>query len=158
MLSSGVETWRKSLLKVGLARKARVLLGLQDQTPGTSASGPRRQGPWHLASGLRKTSFCTFLKPRGLYPLAQIKCSRTRTFRETSETPSGEFRNPSGDQTLLSHISIFTSGLFRRSSSCQGSHPGLRTTFGHQHNNSTILISSANIKCVHPVGSRTMQA
>ena len=26
-----VEPWRKSLLKVGFARKARVLLGLQDQ-------------------------------------------------------------------------------------------------------------------------------
>ena len=139
MLSPGVETWRKNLLKVGLARKARVLLGLQDQTPGTSASGPRRQGPWRLASGLRKTSFCTFLKPRGLYPLAHIKCSCTQTFRETSETPFGEFRNPSGDQnTIITYI--FTSGLFRRSSSCPGSHPGLRTTFGHQHNNSTILI------------------
>jgi hypothetical protein len=139
MLSPGVETWRKNLLKVGLARKARVPLGLQDQTPGTSASGPRRQGPWRLASGLRKTSFCTFLKPHGLYPLAHIKCSCTQTFRETSETPFGEFRNPSGDQnTIITYI--FTSGLFRRSSSCPGSHPGLRTTFGHQHNNSTILI------------------
>ena len=29
MLSPGVETWSKSLLKVGFTRKARVLLGLQ---------------------------------------------------------------------------------------------------------------------------------
>ena len=29
MLSPGVETWSKCLLKVGFARKARVLLGLQ---------------------------------------------------------------------------------------------------------------------------------
>ena len=118
MLSLGVETWSKSLHKVGFTRKARVLLGLQGQTPGFPASGPRRQGPWRLAPGLRKTSFCAFQKPCGLSPLAQITCSRTQTFRETSGTPSGEFRNPSGDQTLLSHISNFISGPFRSSSSC----------------------------------------
>ena len=118
MLSLGVETWSKSLHKVGFTRKARVLLGLQGQTPGFPASGPRRQGPWRLAPGLRRTSFCSFQKPCGLSPLAQIKCSRTQTFRETSGTPSGEFRNPSRDQTLLSHISIFISGPFQSSSSC----------------------------------------
>ena len=118
MLSLGVETWSKSLHKVGFTRKARVLLGLQGQTPGFPASGPRRQGPRRLALGLRKSSFCAFQKPCGLSPLAQIKCSRTQTFRETSGTPSGKFRNPSGDQTLLSHISNFISGPFRSSSSC----------------------------------------
>ena len=46
----------------------------------------RRQEPWHLASGLRKTSFCTSQKPCGLSPLAQITCSRTQTFRKTSGT------------------------------------------------------------------------
>ena len=76
MLSLGVETWSKSLHKVGFTRKARVLLGLQGQTPGFPASGPRRQGPWRLAPGLRKTSFCAFQKPCGLSPLAQITCSR----------------------------------------------------------------------------------
>ena len=124
---------------------ARVL-GVWPQTPGFLASGPYPP----------QNSFSTFLKPSRLYPLAQIKCSRIRTFREPSETPSGEFRNPSGDQTLLSHTSIFTSGLFQSSSSCTGSHLGLRTTFGHQHNNTTKLISSPNIKCVDPAGSRTM--
>src|SRR4051812_16272881 len=102
MLSPGVETWSKSLHKVGFTRKARVLLGLQGQTPGFPASRPRRQGPWRLASGLRKTSFCTFQKPRGLSPLAQIKCSRAQTFWETFGTPSDGFQNLSGDQTLLS--------------------------------------------------------
>ena len=63
---------------------------------------PRRQGPWRLAPGLRKTSFCAFQKPCGLSPLAQITCSRTQTFRETSGTPSDGLRNLSGDQTLLS--------------------------------------------------------
>ena len=91
MLSLGVETWSKSLHKVGFTRKAWVLLGLQGQTP-----------------GFRKTSLCAFQKPCGLSPLAQIKCSRTQTFRETSGTPSG-------DQTLLSHISNFISEPFRRS-------------------------------------------
>src|SRR3954464_12595212 len=117
MLSPGVETWSKSLHKVGFTRKARVLLGLQGQTPGFPASGPRRQGPWRLASGLRKTSFCAFQKLRGLSPLAQIKCSRAQTFRETFGTPSDEFRNPSEDQNTTIHISIFTSGPFRSSSS-----------------------------------------
>ena len=118
ILSLGVETWSKSLHKVGFTRKARVLLGLQGQTPEFPASGARRQGSWRLAPGLRKTSFCAFQKPRGLSPLAQIKCSRAQTFWETSGTPSDEFRNPSGDQTLLSHISIFIFGSFRSSSSC----------------------------------------
>ena len=102
MLSLGVETWSKSLHKVGFTRKARVLLGLHGQTPGFPASGPRRQGPWRLAPGLCKTSFCAFQKPCGLSPLAQITFSRNQTFWETSGTPSGEFRNPSRDQTLLS--------------------------------------------------------
>src|SRR3954471_8089429 len=102
MLSPGVETWSKSLHKVGFTRKARVLLGLQGQTPGFPASGPRCQGPWRMASGLRKTSFCAFQKPHELSPLAQIKCSRAQTFRETSGTPSDGFQNPSRDQTLLS--------------------------------------------------------
>ena len=102
MLSLGVETWSKSLHKVGFTRKARVLLRLQGQTPGFLASGPRRQGPWRLAPGLCKTFFCAFQKPCGLYPSAQIKCSRTQTFRETSGTPSDGFWNLFGDQTLLS--------------------------------------------------------
>ena len=157
MLSLGVETWSKSLHKVGFTEKARVLLGLQGQTPGFPASGPRCQGPCRLAPGLRKTSFCAFQKPCGLSPLAQITCSRTQTFRETSGTPSGEFRNPSGDQTLISHISNFVSGPLRSSSSCLGSHPRLQKTFGHHHNDSTILISSPNVKCVDPASSRTMQ-
>ena len=60
MLSPGVETWSKSLLKVGFARKARVPLGLQDQPPQSLAFGPdamgltvwpraRRQCLWRLA-------------------------------------------------------------------------------------------------------------
>src|SRR3954465_11652721 len=102
MLSPGVEAWSKSLRKVGFTRKARVLLGLQGQTPGFPASGPRRQGPCLLALGLRKTSFCAFQKPCGLSPLSQIKCSCAQTFRETSGTPSDGFQNPSVDQTLLS--------------------------------------------------------
>ena len=40
MLSLGVETWSKSLHKVGFTRKARVLLGLQGQAQGFPASGP----------------------------------------------------------------------------------------------------------------------
>ena len=133
MLSLGVETWSKSLHKVVLPERQESFSDSRARRQGSRRLPPRRQGSWRLASGLRKTSFCTFQKPRGLSPLAQIKCSHAQTFRETSGTPSGEFRNPSGDQTLLSHISNFISGPFRSSSSCPQSHPGLRTTFGHQH-------------------------
>ena len=71
------------------------------------SQGAKRRRPWRLAPGLRKTSFCAFQKPCGLSPLAQIKCSHTQTFRETSGTPSSEFWNPSGVQTLLSHIKLY---------------------------------------------------
>ena len=153
MLSLGVETWSKSLHKVGFTRKARVLLGLQGQTPGFPASGPKCQGPWCLAPGLRKTSFFAFQKPCGLSPLAQIKCSRTQTFRETSGTPSGEFRNPSGDQTLLSHISNDHSRVPR--------HVRDLISDSEQHSiinihNSYSTISSTNVKHADPTGSRTM--
>ena len=67
-----VETWSKSLLKVGFARKTRVPFGLQDQTPQSLASGPdamglgvwpraRSQSLRRLASDLGKTFFCTDL-------------------------------------------------------------------------------------------------
>ena len=82
--------------------------GVWTQTPGSLASGP-----WTPQNFLLR-----FLKTLWAFPLAQIKCSHTQTFRKTSGTPSGEFQNPSGDQTLLSHISIFISGPFRSSSSC----------------------------------------
>src|SRR3954462_4856358 len=85
MLSLGVETWSKSLHKVGFTRKARVLLGLQGQTPGFPASGPRRQGPWRLASGLRKTSFCALQKLRGLSPWAQISVLVPKHFGKHSD-------------------------------------------------------------------------
>ena len=70
MLSPGVETWSKSLLKVGFARKARVPLGLQDQTPQSLASSPgpdaRVSGVW--PPGLRKTPFAPTYSPVGLTP------------------------------------------------------------------------------------------
>ena len=57
MLIPGVETWSKSLLKVGFARKARVPLGLQDQTPQSLTSGPDAMGLGVWPPGLRKTPF-----------------------------------------------------------------------------------------------------
>ena len=68
MLSHGVETWSKSLLKVGFARKARVPRGLQDQTPQSLASGPdaRVSGVW--PPGLRKTPFAPTYSPMGPTP------------------------------------------------------------------------------------------
>ena len=156
MLSLGVETWSKSLHKVGFTRKSRVILELQGQTPGFPALGPRRQGPWRLAPGLRKTSFCAFQKPCGLSPLAQIKCSHTQTFRETSGTPSGEFRNPSGDQTLLSTYQSLLpdhSGVTRHICDLiQNSEQHSVTNIRNSYN----TISSTNVKRADPTGSRTM--
>src|SRR6187399_699762 len=85
MLSLGVETWSKSLHKVGFTRKTRVLLGLQGQTPGFLESGPRRQEPWRLAPGLRKTSFCAFGKPCVLSLLAQISVPVNKHFGKHPE-------------------------------------------------------------------------
>ena len=65
------------------------------RSPGARRQGSRVWTQTPGAPGLHKTSFCAFQKPCGLSPLAQIKCYRTQTFRETSGTPSGEFRNPS---------------------------------------------------------------
>ena len=87
MLRLGVETWSKSLHKVGFTRKARVLLGLQGQTPGFPASGPRRQGPWRLAPGLRKTSFLCFPKTSWAFPLGPDKVFSCPNI-------SGNIRNP----------------------------------------------------------------
>ena len=151
MLILGVETWSKSLHKVGFTRKARVLLGLQGQTPGFPASGPRRQGPWRLAPGLHKTSFCAFQKPCGLSPLAQIKCSRTQTFRETSGTPSGEFRNPS--YPIYQTLSPDHSGVPRHVRDLIRNSEQHSVTNIH---NSYNTISSTNVKRADPTGSRTM--
>ena len=66
-------------------------------------------------------------------------------------------RNNSGLQYPSSNIPIFTSGSFRSSSSCPGSHPGLRTTFGNHILFPITTLASLNLKCVDPTGSGTMQ-
>ena len=155
MLSLVVETWSKILHKVGFTRKARVLLGLEGEMPGFPASGPRRQGPWRLAPGLRKTSFCAFQKPRGLSPLAQIKCSRAQTFRETSGTPFDGFRNLFGDQTLLSTYQSLLpdhSGIPRHIRDLIRNSDNIRSPTYITHS----TISSTNVKRADPTGSRTM--
>ena len=68
MLSPGVETWSKSLLKVGSSQKARVPLGLQDQTPQSLASGPDARVSGVCPPGLRKTPFAPTYSPVGLTP------------------------------------------------------------------------------------------
>ena len=156
MLSLGVETRSKSLHKVGFTRKARVLLGLQAQTPGFPASGPRRQGPWRLAPELRKTSFCTFQKTCGLSPLAQIKCSRTQTFRETSGTPSSEFWNLPETKhyyPIYQTLSPDHSGVPRHVRDLIRNSEQHSVTNIH---NSYNTISSMNVKRADPTGSRTM--
>ena len=66
-------------------------------------------------------------------------------------------QNNSGLQYPSSNIPIFTFGPFRSSSSCPGSHPGLRTTFGNHILFPITTLVSANLKCVDPTGSGTMQ-
>ena len=149
MLRSPTETWSKSLHKVGFTRKARVLLGLQGQTPGFPVFRPRRQGPWHLAPGLHKTSFCAFQKPCGLSPLAQIKCSRSQTFRETSGTlPESKHYYP-----IYQTLSPDHSGVPR--------HVRDLIPDSEQHSvinihNSYSTISSTNVKRADPTSLRTM--
>ena len=66
-------------------------------------------------------------------------------------------RNNSGLQYPSSNILIFSSGPFRSSSSCPGSHPGLRTTFGNHILFPITTLASPNLKCVDPTGSGIMQ-
>ena len=65
-------------------------------------------------------------------------------------------RNNSRPQYPSSNIPIFTSGPFRSFSSCPGSHPGLRTTFGNHILFPITTLASLNLKCVDPTGSGTM--
>ena len=65
-------------------------------------------------------------------------------------------QNNSGLQYPSSNIQIFTSGPFQSSSSCTGSHPGLRTTFSNHILFPITTLASPNLKCVDPTGSGTM--
>ena len=140
MLSPGVETWSKSLLKVGFARKARVPLGLQDQTPQSLASGPdamglgvwpraRRQGLRRLAPWPPQNSFCTDLKPRGLYPLAEPYHPIYQSLPPNHSGAPRHVRDLIRDSEQHSVTNI---------------------------HNSYNTISSTNVKHVDPTGSRTM--
>src|SRR3989337_845795 len=140
MLSPGVETWSKSLLKVGFARKARVLLGLQDQTPQSLVSGPdamglgiwpkaRRQGLRCLAPWPPQNSFCTDLKPRGLYPLAEPYHPIYQSL------PPNHFGAPRHVRDLI-----------------RDSEQHSITNIHNSYN----TISSTNVKRADPTGSRTM--
>src|SRR5215216_7660886 len=102
MLSPGVETWRKSLLKVGFARKEESFSDFQDQTPQSLASGPDAMGlgiwPRSRRQGLRR------LAP---WPPQKLLLHR----------PKAPWALPLG-RTISSYISIFISGPFQSSSSC----------------------------------------
>ena len=156
MLSLVVETWSKSLHKVGFTRKARVLLRLQGQTLGFSASGPRRQGPWRLALGLRKTSFCAFQKPCGLSPLAQIKCSRTQHFGKHPEPlpmNSGTLPETKHYYPIYQSLSPDHSGAPHHV--CDLIRDSEQHSVTNIHN-SYNTISSTNVKRADPTGSRMM--
>ena len=130
MLSPGVETWSKSLLKVGFARKARVPLGLQDQTPQSlasrtpwaSASGPgpdaRVSGVW--PPGLRKTPFAPTYSPVGLTPwpnhIIQYMNLYLQTIMELlvmSVISSGSLNNIRSP-TYITHKILYRQRTFKR--------------------------------------------
>ena len=157
MLSLGVKTWSKASTKSVSPERQESFSDSRARRQGSRRLPPRRQGSWRLASGLHKTSFFTFQKPRGLSPLAQIKCFRTQTFRETSGTPYGEFRNPSGVQTTLSHIfkiHLRTIPEFLvMSMIISGTPNNIRSPTYITH---IILYRQRNVKRADPTGSRTM--
>ena len=83
------------------------------QTPGFPASGPRRQGPWRL----RKTSFCTFQKTSWAFPFGLDKVFLCPNISGNIRNPFRWIPEPFRRSNTTIHISIFTSGPFRSSSS-----------------------------------------
>ena len=150
MLSLGVETWSKSLHKVGFTRKARVLLGLQGQTPGFPASGPRRQGPWHLSPGLRKTSFCAFQKTLWAFPFGPNKVF---SYPNISGNIRNPFRRPN---TIIPYIKLYLRTIpefLVMSMISFGTPNNIRLPTYITH---IILYRQPNVKRADPTGSRTM--
>ena len=139
-----------------LGQRGKPMRFLESTKGSFAESRARRQGSRCLAPGLHKTSFGAFKKPRGLSPLAQIKCSCAQTFRETSGTPSDGFWNLSGDQTLLSTYQYLLpdhSGVPRHIRDLiQNSEQHSVTNIHNSYN----TISSTNVKRADPTGSRTM--
>ena len=141
---------------------------------GLGAPTPRKLAPQAGRGGCPRSGAPTFpgyvrWGGRGTQPLSGLVCPLTCPIRPPN-TCRGLPKplsvmlvitrypwNTSGLQYPSSNISIFTSGPFQSSSSCRRSHLGLRTTFANHHNDSTILISPPNVKCVDHAGSRTMQ-
>ena len=106
---------------------------------------------------------------RGTQPLSGLMCPLPLAHKAPQRLPGPSkplsvtlvvtrySQNNSGLQYPSSNISIFTSGPFRNSSSCPGSHPGLRTTFSNHILFPRTTLASPNLKCVDPTGSGTMQ-
>ena len=90
-------------------------------------SRARRQGSRRLDPDARdpgvspldsaKLPLC-FPKTLWAFPFGSNKVFLYPNILGNNRNPSGEFRNPSRDQTLLSHISVFIFVPFRSSSSC----------------------------------------
>ena len=74
-----VETWSKSLHKVGFTRKARVLLGLQGQTPGFPASGPWT--PQNFLLHFPKTLWAFPFGPNNVFSYPNISGNIRNPFR-----------------------------------------------------------------------------
>ena len=146
MLSLGVETWSKSLHKVGFTRKARVLLGLQGQTLGTLASGPWT--PQNFLLRFPKTSWSFPFDPNKVF-------SYPKHFRKHPEPlpmDSGTFPEI---KHYYPHINIYFSTIpeFLVISVISSKTPNnIRSPTYITH--STIL--STNVKRADPTGSRTV--
>ena len=133
MLSLGVETWSKSLHKVGFTRKARVLVGLQGQTPGFPASNFLLRFP--------KTLWAFPFGPNNVFSYPNI---------------SGNIRNPfQRSNTIIPYIKLYLRTIpefLVMSMISSGTPNNIRLPTYITH---IILYRQRNVKRADPTGSRT---
>ena len=147
MLSPRVETWSKSLHKVGFTRKARVLLGLQGQTPGTLASGPWT--PQNFLLRFPKTLWAFPFGPNNVFSYPNISGNIRNLFRCIPEP----FRR---SNTIIPYIKLYLRTIpeFLVMSMISSGTPNnirLPTYISH-----IIRYRQRKVKRANPTGSRTM--
>ena len=140
MLSLGVETWSKSLHKVGFTRKARVLLGLEGQTPGTLASGTWT--PQNFLLRFPKTLWAFPFGPNKVFSYPNI---------------SGNIRNPfRSPNTIIPYINLYLRTILElliRPVISSGTPNNIRSPTYITH---IILYRQRTFNRVDPTSSRTM--
>ena len=147
MLSLGVETWSKSLHKVGFTRKARVLLGLQGQTPRFPASGPWT--PQNFLLRFPKTLWAFPFGPNNVFSYPNISGKHP----EPLPVNSGTLSKTKHYYPIYQSLSSGHSGVPRHVRDLIPDSEQHSVTNIH---NSHSTISSMNVKHADPTGSRTM--